>query len=87
MDKKKIYDLDSTLSFGKYHSMPLRFVLASDPEYIMWCLDTLDWFSLSPVAMDYFCHFHRAKGILSSHRAEVMARMSEVQKSLEKSNQ
>lgn len=85
MNEKKIYDLDSTFSFGKYQSLPLRFVLANDPDYIMWCMDSYAWFTLSDVAMDYFFLYHRSKSALASRRAEIMSRLGKTKMTKENS--
>lgn len=58
------HDLTWVFTFGKYKNHSLRFVLWNDPEYVQWCVDTLDDFELDEEALELlqneelrFAHF------------------------------
>ena len=36
--KKKLYDLNDVLTFGKYKGSKIKKVLEFDPDYIDWCI-------------------------------------------------
>ncbi|MBK7390168.1 MAG: hypothetical protein IPI23_14175 [Bacteroidetes bacterium] len=42
----KIYNLESTLSFGKFKGKTLSEILSIQPSYIKWCIINLDHFVL-----------------------------------------
>lgn len=42
----KIYNLESTLSFGKFKGKTLSEILSIQPSYIKWCIMNLDHFVL-----------------------------------------
>lgn len=42
-------NLNDRFHFGKYskpYAHTLRWVIENDPEYIVWCLENVDWFEL-----------------------------------------
>lgn len=43
----RVYQLHSTFTFGKYKGDTIEDVLEDNYEYIIWCLDNLDWFKVS----------------------------------------
>lgn len=44
-------DIASTFQFGKYNGLPLCYVIAQNPEYIYWCVNTIDEFQISEEAL------------------------------------
>ena len=61
IQKKKIYDLNTIMNFGKYkpenymgEELTVKNVMDIDPDYIDWCLSNIKWFDLSTDADDYF---------------------------------
>jgi hypothetical protein len=41
--------LDYRFHFGKYskpHAKTLRWVIENDPEYVIWCIENIDWFDI-----------------------------------------
>ena len=36
---------ESLLTFGKYKGNKIGYILETDPGYIVWCVETLEWFS------------------------------------------
>lgn len=46
-------ELDTVLSFGKYKFETVGDVIDKDPDYIEWCLDSVDCFYLSDEAFNY----------------------------------
>jgi hypothetical protein len=43
----RTFGLNSRLNFGQYEDELMSTVIRKDPEYVVWCLDNLEWFSLS----------------------------------------
>lgn len=43
----KIYAEDDFLDFGKYKGMTIKEVIDDDPEYLVWCLDNVNFFDVS----------------------------------------
>lgn len=46
--------LNSTLEFGKYKGNTVKETMESDPYYIMWCIEMIDWFVLDDEANKFF---------------------------------
>ncbi len=44
---RTIDDLDYQLKFGKYVGRSLTEMLTKNPEYIIWAVDNIEWFTLS----------------------------------------
>ena len=44
-------DIASTFQFGKYNGLPMCYVIAHNPEYIYWCINTIDEFQISEEAL------------------------------------
>jgi len=44
--------LDYIFTFGKHKDEYIRDVLETDPSYIIWCADNIDWFDLDTVVYD-----------------------------------
>ena len=42
----KFYALKSYLNFGKHKGRRVEEVLGVNPDYLQWCLDNIEWFSL-----------------------------------------
>lgn len=40
--------MDRTLTFGKYKGKPIKLIILTHIGYIMWCLNNIDWFVLTP---------------------------------------
>jgi len=47
-----IYNIDSTINFGKHSGRTLFDVINTYPSYIQWCLDNVAWFRLDEKALD-----------------------------------
>ena len=45
--KYYFYDIGSTFGFGRHNNQLLCDVIADDPTYIMWCVDTIPNFGMS----------------------------------------
>ena len=41
------YGLYNRLKFGKYKGEYVQDVIEKDPDYLLWCLDNIDWFKLT----------------------------------------
>lgn len=35
-------------TFGKYKGLYLSDIVEDNPEYVLWCLENIEWFKLSP---------------------------------------
>lgn len=44
-------DIGSDFQFGKYNGLPLCYVIAEDPSYIYWCVNNINDFAISLVAL------------------------------------
>jgi hypothetical protein len=42
--------LNIILSFGKYEGQTIKDVIRVDPDYILWCIDNIEWFELDEEA-------------------------------------
>jgi len=42
-----------TFTFGKYKGEFFVDIIEKDPCYIQWCMESIDWFTLSPDDQDY----------------------------------
>jgi hypothetical protein len=52
---KKIYDLDTTLLFGKkHHGEAIEDIIDNDVQFITWCIDTIEGFELDNEAFEYY---------------------------------
>jgi len=51
----KLFELQTLVSFGKYHGLTLQSIIMQDSSYVNWCLHILDHFNLSQEAYSYFC--------------------------------
>lgn len=45
------YGLVDPLRFGKYEGIPFGDVIKGDPKYVLWCIDNLEKFSMTPDAV------------------------------------
>lgn len=45
------YDLYVSLDFGKHKGTRVNEIIKEKPEYLIWCLDTIDGFALTDDAM------------------------------------
>ena len=50
--KYYFYDIVSTFGFGRHNNQLLCDVIADDPTYIMWCVDTIPNFGMSELALE-----------------------------------
>jgi len=50
---QKIYNLEDTITFGKYRGRTIEDIIDEDCEYIVWCLENIKWFVLSTKAESY----------------------------------
>lgn len=44
---KYVMSAVTPFSFGKYKGTHLKDVIDTDPQYVEWCLDNVDWFDIS----------------------------------------
>lgn len=60
-----IFDLESTLTFGKYRGRILEEVIEEDPRYVRWMLsdDGPDWLDLTPAAEEHLEAIEEDMGI------------------------
>ena len=49
---KALIGLNYAFHFGKYKGEILKDVLEEDPNYIIWCSDSIDWFDLDTDVYD-----------------------------------
>ena len=49
---KDVIGLDYVFTFGKHNDELLEEVLKTDPEYIIWCSDEIEWFDLDTDVYD-----------------------------------
>lgn len=47
-----IYDLDSTLRFGKYKGYTIEDLLNDRPDYLLWLLENVDDFEVDKALQD-----------------------------------
>jgi hypothetical protein len=52
--KTKNFSLNDKLTFGKYKGYTIEEVLESDPNYIEWAIDEIEWFELDEMAAKKF---------------------------------
>ncbi len=46
-----IYKLETELNFGKKHKgETIEEIIEDDPEYLLWAIDTIEWFELDDEA-------------------------------------
>lgn len=48
MEKKKefVYNYEDKLRFGKYKGRKIKDILFENPEYLVWCDETIVWFKI-----------------------------------------
>jgi uncharacterized protein (DUF3820 family) len=47
-----MYDLDTPLAFGKYRGRTVEDVLAEDPAYLLWAMETVEQFEVDKALQD-----------------------------------
>lgn len=52
LNSKKIWQLEDTLSFGKFKGRTVKYVVAKEPSLLMWYHDNIDWFELDEEILD-----------------------------------
>ena len=57
--KQHIYELNDTLSFGKYRGKSIHYIITHCPEYLLWCVKEVENFLMSDAAWDYACQMHK----------------------------
>lgn len=48
----KLYQPSTILDFGKYKGHSVEYVLANDPEYLIWCANNISGFGMSKSVKD-----------------------------------
>ncbi|MTI47665.1 MAG: hypothetical protein FH761_07470 [Firmicutes bacterium] len=48
----KSYDLKSKIHFGKYNNRIMKNIIESDPNYIIWAISNVEWFSIQEEALN-----------------------------------
>lgn len=48
----KPFGLKSRLNFGKHKGEEVQDVILEHPDYLLWCLDNIEWFELTPEARE-----------------------------------
>jgi hypothetical protein len=43
----RVYNLDDKITFGKYKGKSIHSVLHTDPSYLVWANDNIEWFKLT----------------------------------------
>ena len=49
---KTIFGLNSKLTFGKHQGKLVKDVIESNASYILWCIESIQWFELDEEADD-----------------------------------
>lgn len=49
---EKFYDVQDPMTFGKYRDELVGTIIRADPEYMVWCLQNVAGFGLTPQALD-----------------------------------
>lgn len=52
------YTADTKFDFGKYKGDTLNGILNTDPEYLKWCVDNVDWFCVEEEILDEIFYNH-----------------------------
>lgn len=45
-DNVTVFGMDDVLTFGKYKGETVRQIAETDPRYLRWAFDNIDWFDL-----------------------------------------
>ena len=48
-----IYKLKTELNFGKYEGITVEKAIETDPDWVAWAADNIDWFELDEDAIEY----------------------------------
>ena len=51
LSKRKEWRMNDILTFGKYKGETIAKVVGTNPKYLIWARNTIDWFELSEVAL------------------------------------
>jgi|TARA_Y100001935_G_C17208416_1_gene458779 hypothetical protein len=43
----KLYNLHTSVGFGKFKGMTIKYILDKEPNYLIWCLENLDHFIIT----------------------------------------
>lgn len=54
----KIYQLHTTLAFGKHKGKKIQDIISTDPSYLAWCLNNIDHFHLAEKAWSLLKNEH-----------------------------
>lgn len=50
--RNTITDKKAILTFGKYKGQSIEFVMDTDPQYLLFCQSSIDWFDLDHKILD-----------------------------------
>lgn len=51
-NKGTITDRQTVLTFGKYKGSTIEFIVEHDPQYLLFCQSSIDWFDLHHSILD-----------------------------------
>jgi len=57
-ENKTLFTKDSILTFGKYSGETVFDIILKDAGYILWCIDTIDWFDVTIEVEDLAREFY-----------------------------
>lgn len=44
--KNKTFTIDDIITFGRYKGEYISDIIKDDPNYLAWCIDSIDWFDV-----------------------------------------
>lgn len=50
--KRKFYEMNTVLDFGRYAGKTMSYVLRFDPHWILWAVGNIEWFDVDTILLD-----------------------------------
>lgn len=50
-----LYTEETILDFGKYKGFTLDLIISTDPNYIIWCVENVEWFNFDSEKYEQLC--------------------------------